>query len=53
MKISLEYTDYVAVFFPKLAIELLENIGINGYAIKLVESKEPVYRPIYSLGLIE
>ena len=32
---------------------LLEQIRINKYMIELVEDKEPLYRPIYSLILIK
>ena len=34
-------------------MELPKNIGINEHAIKLQEGKQPPYRPIYSLGLVE
>lgn len=34
-------------------MELPNNIGINKYAIKLIKDKQPLYRPIYSLGSIE
>ena len=34
-------------------MELQENIGINEYAIKLEEDKQPPFGPIYSLGSIE
>ena len=30
-----------------------ENTGIDEYAINLVEGKQPVYRPIYSLDLMK
>ena len=33
--------------------ELLENTGINEYAIELKENKQPLFGPIYNLGLIE
>ena len=36
-----------------LAIELAENIGISKLAIELQDSKQPLYRPIYSLGPVE
>lgn len=41
------------MFFPNLAIELPENIGINEHAIKLEDYKQLSYRPIYSLGPVE
>ena len=34
-------------------MELPENTGINEHAIELVESKQPPYGPIYSLGPVE
>ncbi len=34
-------------------MELPENIGMNKYAIKLIEGKQPSYRPIYVLSPIE
>ncbi len=34
-------------------MELSKNTGINEYTIKLVESKQLLYGPIYSLGLVE
>ena len=34
-------------------MELLENTGINKYAIKLEEDKQPLFRFIYSLGPVE
>ena len=34
-------------------MELSENTGMNKYAIKLEEGKQPLFGPIYSLGLVE
>ena len=51
--ISTEYSDFADIFFPELASELLEHTKINDYAIKLVDDRQPLYEPIYSLGLIE
>ncbi len=34
-------------------MELLENTGMNAYAIKLIEGKQPPYGPIYTLSLVE
>ena len=34
-------------------MELLKNIGINKYVIKLVEGKQLLYGPIYSLSLMK
>lgn len=52
-EISAKYQDYTNVFSPDLAMELLENININEYAIELRDGKQPPYRPIYTLSLIE
>ncbi len=48
-----EYAGFVDVFSPKLAVELPEYTGINDHAIKLVDDRQPLYAPIYSLGPIE
>ena len=48
-----KYLDYANVFFEKLAVVLSEHTEINTHAIKLEEGKQPPYRPIYSLGLVE
>ena len=53
IKVLPKYADYADVFSFDLAMELLENIGINKHAIKLEECKQPSYRPIYSLGPVE
>lgn len=34
-------------------IKLSKNTSINEHTIKLVEGKQPPYRPIYSLKLVE
>ncbi len=52
-KVPSEYTDFVDVFLPKLAIELPEHTGINDHAIELVDDWQPPYGPIYSLGPVE
>ena len=53
-KVPVEYSNFVDVFSPDLASELLEHSGINDHAIELVESyQQPSYRPIYSLGPVE
>ncbi len=48
-----KYTDFADVFSLKLAVELLEHIGINDYTIELVDDQQPLYGPIYSLSLVE
>ena len=34
-------------------VEILENTRINKHAIKLEKDKQPLFRPIYSLELVE
>lgn len=34
-------------------MELPEYIRINDYIIELINSKQPLYRPIYSLNLVK
>ena len=34
-------------------MEILENTKINKHAIELEENKQPLFRPIYSLDLVE
>ena len=48
-----EYSDYSNIFSAKNAAELLKNIGINEYVIKLEENKQPSFVPIYSLEPVE
>ncbi len=48
-----EYSDYTDVFSTDLAIELLENISINKYAIDLIKRKQPLYGSIYTFSLVE
>ena len=52
-KVLVEYSNYSNVFSAEYVAELLENTGINEHAIKLEESKQPLFRPIYSLKLVE
>ena len=52
-KVPPKYTDYADVFSFDLTMELLENTGINKHAIELQDSKQPFYKPIYSLELVE
>ncbi len=52
-KVPTEYADFVDIFLPKLATELLEHTKINNHAIKLVDDQQPPYSPIYSLGFVE
>ena len=52
-KVPAEYSDFADVFSPDLASELPVHTGINNHAIKLVDSQQPPYGPIYSLGPVE
>lgn len=47
--IFIENSDFVDIFLPKLATELSKHTEIKNYAINFVDSKEPLYKPIYSL----
>ncbi len=53
LPIPSEYTDFADDFLPKLAAELLEHTRINDHAIELVDDRQPLYGPIYSLGPVE
>ncbi len=53
IKIPIKYSDYANIFSSDLAMELSENTGINEYAIKLIERKQPPYGPIYALSPVE
>ena len=48
-----EYSDYSDIFLAENAAELLEKTGMNEHAIKLEEGKQPSFRLIYNLGLVE
>ena len=52
-KVLSEYADYTDVFSFDLIRELRKNTNINKHAIELQDSKQPLYRPIYSLELME
>lgn len=49
----IEYSDYANVLSFNLVIEFSKNTDINKYGIKLVEEKQPSYRPIYALNFVE
>lgn len=51
--IHLKYIDFANIFSKKLAKVFLEQIGINKYIIKLENSKQLFYRPIYRLKPVE
>lgn len=52
-KIPVKYRDYANMFSFDLVIELPKNTGINKHTIKLEKNKQPLYRIIYSLELVE
>ena len=52
-EVPVEYFDYSNVFSTENAAELSENTEMNEYAIELKEGKQPLFGPIYSLGLVE
>ncbi len=52
-KVPSEYADFADVFSPKLAAELLEHTRMNNYSIELVDNRQLLYDPIYSLGFVE
>ena len=52
-KVPNKYLDFADVFSPDLASELPEHTGINDHAIELINSQQPPYGPIYSLGPVE
>lgn len=48
-----EYADFLNVFFKKSTVVLPNCLDINKYIIKSEPGKQPSYKPIYSLDLIE
>ena len=50
--ILLEYFDYNNVFSAKYIVELSKYTKINNHTIKLKKRKQPLFGPIYSLGLV-
>lgn len=48
-----KYLDFSNIFLEKKALVLPELTKLNQYIIKLQKCYEPLYRPIYSLGLVE
>lgn len=53
MEFFKEYMKYTDIFSKEAIIELLEYTGIHNHLIDLRKGKQPPYRPIYSLELIE
>ena len=52
-KIFAEYLDFTDIFSLNLAFKLCKHTRINDHAIKLVDSQQIPYKPIYSLKLVE
>ena len=48
-----EYLDYINIFLPNSAVELLEDTGINNHFINLIDDKQTPYSLINSLGSVE
>ena len=51
--VSAEYSDFADVFLQKSANVFLEQTIINKHAIELEKGKQLIYKPIYSLELVE
>ena len=52
-EVPAEYSNYSDVFSAENVAKLPENTGMNKHAIKLAESKQPLFGPIYSLGPVK
>ena len=52
-EVPADYSNYSNVFLAEHKKELPENTGMNEHAIKLEKGKQPPFRPIYSLRLVE
>ena len=52
-RIPAKYSDFSNVFSSDSAVELLEHTGINDHPINLLDDKQLLYGPIYSLGPVE
>ena len=51
--IPAEYSIFFNIFSSVFAAELPEHTRINDHPINLLDNKQPLYSPIYSLGPIE
>ena len=45
-----KYSSYSNIFLAENVVEFPKYTGMNDYAIKLVEDKQPLFELIYSLG---
>ena len=52
-KVPIKYLDFSKVFSKKEALVLPECTKLNKHVINLKDGKQPLHRPIYSLGPIE
>ena len=52
-EVPAKYSNYSNVFLTENVVEILKNTGMNEHAIKLEEGKQPLFGPIYCLGLVE
>lgn len=48
-----KYADYTNIFSLDSTAKSFKHTSINNYFIDLIDNKQPLYDPIYSLGLIE
>lgn len=48
-----KYINFANIFSPDLAIKSSEYTRVNNHFINLVKDQQLLYKPIYSLGLIE
>lgn len=53
IEVSIKYSNFSNIFSKEKALVLLEQIKFNKHAIKLQNSNQLLYEPIYSLGPIE
>ena len=51
--VPVKYSDFAEIILKELVKVLPEQTCINEHAIKLEEGKQPPYKPVYSLGLVE
>ena len=52
-EIITKYSDFSNLFSSDSAVELLEYTIINNHLIDLLDNKQALYGPIYSLELVE
>ena len=53
MKILDQYSDFVDIFSDKKALVLSKQIEFNKHTMDLKDGKQPPYKPIYYLVLVE